>query len=184
MNIDRDTFALPVIRFGFVVSGILAIYLAINNFLPNLTAMSMVTLLDSKSEAWSFLISTTIAPAILTILAFVLIRYSDNLARRLVPDAVVGMPEFESSLYRVVFTGCGVLVLSWALPRIAQVLSNIFMMHGDSVPNNMHRQLTESNWISIIYFCLQSAIGLYLIVGAPHLVKWQVNRSRRGKQAG
>ncbi len=116
MNINRDTLALPLIRFGFVFSGILAFYISIANFLPNLTAMSMVTMLDSASESVSFLVSATIAPIILLVLAFVLIRSSDRFARKLLPDDTLGIPTFESAIYRVAFTVCGVLVLSWALP--------------------------------------------------------------------
>ena len=183
MNIDRDSFAQPLIRFGFVFAGILAFYISIANFLPNLTAMSMVTMLDSTAESLSFLLSATIAPVLLLILALVMIRFSDRFAHKLLPTESVGFPTFESAIYRVAFTVCGVLVLSWALPRIAQILSNIAVMKSDTLPNDMHAELTQSNWISLIYFCLQSAIAVYLIWGAPHLVKWQVNRSSNGQNA-
>ena len=183
MNINRETHALPLIRFGFVFAGILAFYLSIANFLPNLAAMAMVTMLDSTSESISFLFSATIAPITLLILAFVMIRFSDRFARRLLPDDTVEIPIFESAIYRVAFTTCGVLVLSWALPRIGQILSNIAVMKSKTLPNEMHTEFTESNWISLIYFCLQSAIAVYLIWGAPNLVKWQVQRCHNGEIA-
>jgi len=143
MNINRETNALPIIRFGFVLAGILAFYISIANFLPNLTAMSMVTMLDSRSESVSFLVSATIAPAILLILSFVMIRFSDRFSRKLLPDESLGVPAFESAIYRVAFTVCGVLVLSWALPRIGQILSNLAVMQANAVPDEMHAGLTN-----------------------------------------
>ncbi len=183
MNIDRESLALPVIRFGFVFSGILALYISIANFLPNLTAMSMITLLESTSESLSFLLSATIAPALLLILAFVMIRFSDRFARQILPTESVEIPVFESAIYRVAFTACGVLVLSWAIPRIGQILSNVVAMNSNAFPDDMNAGMTESNWPSLIYFCIQSTIAGYLIWGAPHLVKWQVARSRNGENA-
>ena len=183
MNIDRDSLAQPLIRFGFVFAGILAFYISIANFLPNLTAMSMVTMLESRAESLSFMLSATIAPILLLTISFVMIRFSARFANKLLPSESVESQTLEAAIYRVAFTVSGVLVLSWALPRIAQILSNIAAMKFDAVPENMHADLTESNWISLIYFCIQCGIAVYLIWGAPHLVKWQVNRSSNSQSA-
>ncbi|MEM7457609.1 MAG: hypothetical protein AAF456_24985 [Planctomycetota bacterium] len=177
MTNNQDSIALPLIRFGFISAGILALYISIADFIPNIVGLSMLALLEPVPDQISFLVSVAIAPCILLFLAYKLIRNSDQLARKLVPEGSNDVSTIEAAIYRVILTACGVVVLSWALPQIGQVLSNIIVTQQEDYPPEFRGMLTESNWGGIVYFCIQSAIGAYLIWGAPHLVKWQVDRA-------
>ena len=177
MNIDRNSVALPIIRFGFVVAGIIAIYTSINDFLPHLTIMMQTSYSGSFFEEFTFYLPVTIAPLCMLALAFVLIRYCDFFARKILPVEAIDLPKFEAAIYRVAFTGCGVLVLSWALPTAVLILTNFTMLSADQIPSEWEQFVSQSTWPQLVYFGVQTALAVYLIVGAPHFVKWQVARN-------
>jgi hypothetical protein len=74
------------------------------------------------------------------------------------------------AICRVAAMFSGVLVLVWCLPKI------IRMVVGFTYCGGRYEEVLATTWPTLVGFILQLAIGVYLLLGAPHLVRWQVRK--------
>ena len=76
------------------------------------------------------------------------------------------------AMFQLAAVFSGVLVLSWALPKLVQLAIN-FSLVKDSV---FLEDFIKHNWPTWVGYVLQVVLGVYLLVGAPHLVRWQIRK--------
>jgi len=78
---------------------------------------------------------------------------------------------WEPVAYKLIATLCGVLILASTLPLLGPVLSFIIMSIGEG--NN---KAILGIFAIATLFAVSIGIGIYLALGAPHLVKWRIKR--------
>ena len=161
-------------RLAWALVGAFAIVRGVETLQPSLEMLPLMWVLRLETEPLHWIILEALAaPALLFASGFLLIRYCDSLASRFGGAAAENVPDWEPRAYRLAFTACGVLALSWALPKLGQVASNLaFGLVGRTEYDSMRR----SGWILAVWMAVQCAAGTYLLLGAPHIVKWQVRR--------
>jgi len=96
---------------------------------------------------------------------------------RLGHNADEQIPYWEFAAYRLAFTFAGILIISWALPRLGQVAMNLTIRN---IP--LAGPQTGSALNSLLWLIVQCAIGVYLIIGAPYIIKWQTKRPSQNKE--
>ena len=77
------------------------------------------------------------------------------------------------AIYQVTMSVAGIVVLAWALPKLAQVAVNLSITHHDP---SWKEEIIRRTWPILVGFVLQTILGVYLLFGAPHLSRWQVQR--------
>jgi len=163
----------PWVRIACVVLGLFAIVRAVEVLHPVINVLSMLPREGfDRTELFWALLGTIPAPSVLLAGGYCLIRYSCYLSTRIAHSADQQLPSWEYAAYRLAFTFAGILVISWALPRLGQVALNL-----TSRDNPMSEEMRRSAWNSLLWLVVQSAIGAYLVIGAPHIIKWQTRRS-------
>ena len=73
--------------------------------------------------------------------------------------------------YRLASVFCGILVAYWVAESMPRV---ILILHR----HNQTGYFAENyEWISILGVLLRLTLGIYLLCGAPHFVRWQVKKT-------
>jgi hypothetical protein len=103
------------------------------------------------------------------VFAFLLLIRTDNWAHRLLGlkklEIAHDFPQFAVSVCRITAVFCGVLLIYYAVPTITPLIRNRFE------PEEMrYSGLTLANLTRFV-------LGFYLVYGAPHFVRWQVNKT-------
>ncbi|MHC4155705.1 MAG: hypothetical protein ACYST6_12390 [Planctomycetota bacterium] len=170
-----DTWA----RAAVVLIGVVAIVRGVEMLDPVVHILSLFAKEPEQiPELFWALVATVVAPGVLFYCGYLLIRYCQTISARLCNTAGKPGPYWEYAAYRLGFMLCGILVISWALPRLGQVCHNL-AIRGDLVGE--HREyLRQSAWVMLLWAFIQCAIGVYLIIGSPHIIKWQMKRGESG----
>ena len=160
------------VRIVFVFLGAIAILRGVEELTPLVNILSMLPRegIDFRELLWAS-IGTIVAPTVLIVGGYQLIRRCQILTERLCKAHDKPIPYWEYAAYRLGFTLCGILVISWALPKLGQIFLNFSMRD-----NPMNENLIRSAFNMLIWLVMQSGIGIYLILGAPHIIRWQVKR--------
>lgn len=165
------------VRIALVLMGVFAAVLAVEQLNPVVNVLAQVPTDGWETSMMWTILGVLVAPIALLICSFVLIRYCHSLAivvTRPARNKVV--PYWEQAAYRLGSTICGILVISWALPRAGQIGFSMAWRQDPEVSAYLRPDVERSIWISLVYMGLQTLIGVYLLWGAPHLVKWQLRR--------
>jgi hypothetical protein len=164
------------VRTAFVFLGVIAVVCGITLLNPIRHILSMLTNeapFDYTELFWNF-VGSIPAPTVLFIGGLCLIRYSNYLSVRLSRNADDKIPYWEFAAYRLAFTFAGILIISWALPRLGQVAVDFAVRNIPLVGPQAGSSLNSLFWLSF-----QCAFGAYLIIGAPHNIKWQTHRTNQ-----
>ena len=129
---------------------------------------------DAMHWAW-FPVCSPFVPVSLIALGCILIfvpprRFHQPQAGQAVQDGL-GLSTHEICLIAATFAG--VIILGWAMPKLFHTVIN-FTLSEDSL---RREYLIRRTWPTVVGFVLQAALGFYLFLGAPHLVRWQVERT-------
>jgi hypothetical protein len=176
---DSNITCIKLTRAGFVASGALGIVLTVYETLPTFAEYVTYAAMNFQRGIVPPLVASAFAPFVTLAICWHLIVNSDSMARRLFPNDNPLHTEIESAIYRVAFTSIGLLILVTTLPAFIHAIGYEFVANADSNfwPGDFYDNFTLYNLPHIIAFTLQFAVAIYLIVGAPHLIKWQVSRS-------
>ena len=119
--------------------------------------------------------------AFITFLIFQLLFRGEKWAVKIVP-----VEEIETNqekiftlpiAFRFGFVLCGVLIIYWVLGSIPRVIFSFFGLYRrqTGVPLSFHE------WSTLLSVIFRLALGVYLIFGAPHFVRWQVRQVQEHK---
>lgn len=73
--------------------------------------------------------------------------------------------------YRLAFVICGILIIFWALSYVPRFFVILYTRFQQGMFHN------SSDWLTLLIIMVQLTIGIYLLCGAPHFVRWQVKKS-------
>ena len=165
------------VRIAFVLLGIFAIIMGVWTSIPVVRSLAYIPLEGWNAELAWILVVTLLAPAVMCVCAYILIRYCHHFASRLNAYAACSVPYWERAVYRLLSTFFGILLIALALPELGQVVLNL--MSAERFEGQM--DLRTSAIALIVRISIQTLFGLYLLLGAPHLIKWQLRRVARAE---
>lgn len=103
------------------------------------------------------------------VLAYQLIVRGDRWAHKIIGDTQTNGTEdilpFAISIYRITTVFCGVLIIYQAISTIEPYIRYF-----------LNPEITHGHSLTIPGLA-QWVLGLYLVFGAPHFVRWQANRT-------
>jgi hypothetical protein len=122
------------------------------------------------SRAWGLCVSLAIVlfPLGLGGLGFYLLR-----AHRI--DTREGSPLAPTDLWQIAAMFAGALVLSFAMPRLSQIVLNFNLNYAPGALGT-REYIAVQHWTAVLSFILEIALGVYLLLGAPRLVRWHMSR--------
>ena len=165
----------PWVRAAWVAIGVFAMVRAVEVLHP---AINMLAMLANKGMNYDVilwgLVGSLPAPTVLLVGGYCLIRHSPYLTMWATRKADQQIPYGEYAAYRLAFTLAGILTISWALPRLGEVTVNLA-----SQDSPFGEEYRRSAWNTLLWLVVQCGIGAYLIIGAPHIIRWQHGRSDR-----
>ena len=162
------------VRIAIVLIGMVAILRGVEVLHPVVNILMMFPREGVEfRELLRALFGTLIAPSVLIFGGCILIRYCQNISVRLCNTPSKPTPYWEYATYRLGFMLCGILAISWALPKLGQVCHNLAIRDN---PMSVNLNLRQSAWITLFWLCIQCGIGGYLIAGSPNIIKWQMKR--------
>ena len=171
--------AVNLTRAGLIASGVLGIVLTAFAMLPSFGEYVTHAAMNYQRGILAPLIASALAPAITLGICWYLITGSDSIAQRLFPDESPDSTQTERAIYRVVFTSMGILMLVSTFPSFIHAIGNTFVENAESNlwPDDFYNQFTFYNLPYIVAFIVQFALAIYLIIGAPRLIRWQTSRN-------
>ena len=164
------------VRIALVLLGIYAALKAVWGLDPIIKHMVM-NFPRSGEQARVFILASCgllATPIALLACGGVLIRWCDRIAGRINPSSGELVAGLEKAAYTIASTFCGIMVLSSSIPNLAAIAVNMCI---SGAPDTIKDSLSRHNWTVGVYTLLQTAIGAYLLIGAPRIVKWQMARS-------
>ena len=115
------------------------------------------------------------------LLAFILLRYADDISAKMFSEDVQAIPEGahpKDDWYVLAVTVLGISLLIWFVPiKIAQCLSNFFWPVGDTEAL-FRTDMRPYAWRALLETVMQLGLGLYLVLGARAIVTF-VRKLRR-----
>ena len=146
-----------------VYIGIWAVFLVL--------AIPQLFLADSVNAV--SVLSTVLGIAIMGLIVYLLLCKSDLFVERIVgPEEPVRKDvDWLPFAFRLTAVFAGMLYLYWVIPRM---ISSIRWYIVSTRPGMMS---TRSPWSEIVGWIAQLALGVYLVFGAPHFVRWQVRKT-------
>lgn len=134
-----------------------------------------------------FLLFVTIF-SILFFPSYYLIFKSDRLAEMItgpLSEKEIAVTKIHIVTYfRVMLFFCGIVIIFNSMEFLVQ--SAIFMLEGPRVVIQSFVQnefsaisMSFSNWAGLFANLCKVVLGIYLVLGAPHFVRWQLKKSQR-----
>ncbi len=153
------------------VAGVFLIVIGIEQIQPLSTAVGrIVERTWYISPAWGLCVSLAIVlfPVGLGALGFYLVR-----AQRI--DSRQGSALAPIDLWTIAAMFAGALVLSFALPRLWQIVAYFNANYAPGA-RGVRQYIAVHNWTYVSSFILEVTLGIYLLLGAPHLARWHTSR--------
>ena len=166
-------------RAGIVVVGFVSIGFALYFLKPlfGTIATFLANAGDSCSALgqgnWLILIGVLLGPSVLLATGLILIRRADFIAVRLFSHAALTA---EVVIYRTIFAGIGLLLLTTGFARLATLIGNVALKFFSDSPIPMGE---SAFWPWVISSALNFSLGLYLFLGAPRLLGWHLGRCEK-----
>jgi hypothetical protein len=135
-------------------------------------AFSFLTPSDNWLSQWAISLSALLPLIFLLTAAFILIRYSDVIAKRLFyKDEPISLSKdgISEGWYVFAFSIIGATLLVWEIPsNLAQIVVNFSI---PEIPDHLHihKEAERAGWILIIHAIIKLGIGLYLVFGAKKI---------------
>lgn len=129
-------------------------------------------------HAWP-LICYFSAPVSLFIVGFILVRRSHVITVRVFEMDECQTMRWEPAAYKLVATFSGLLILGWSLPRLGEFV--YFVIKDQYIDPLEVSELVFPVLPMFIWFGLQIVFAIYLLFGAPHIVRWQLDRGSSPK---
>lgn len=151
--------------------GVFAIIRGVETLNPTIQILSMLPAggWEDGSVLWGAA-GALVAPIVLFAMGFLLIRYSPAISARLASGFGDEMLDWEPRAYSIAFLACGVLIVSWALPRLGQVANNLAF---SGASEELDSQIRRSGMVMLVWLTVQFILGMCLIVFGRRIVKWQ-----------
>jgi len=159
-------------RNGLILIGIYAIIEAVAQLLPTMKILAEMQPygIMHLGAGWA-LFGFFATPATLAFLGIYLIWNSHKITAYNYDDFET-RTTWEPIAYKLAATFCGILILSLSLPMVGEFASSLaYWVFTDRSIHGL------SCLISAIWISIQIGLGAYLIYGAPHIVRWQINRN-------
>ena len=164
-----------------VLMAVLGLYILFHLFKDCGVIFSLVQYADlDEINMVKVVIISILYLAIYIIFIYQLLFKGDKWSRKIVSDTLSqddSQPDicWLTVSYRLAAFVCGIIILFWTLPAMINFVVHIFVQaqYGELV-REQHKSLYRNNTIVTI---LRLAISIYLICGAPHIVRWQVKKS-------
>ena len=162
------------VRAAIVLLGMIAILRGVEVLHSAVNILTMFSRegVDFRELSGAF-IGTIIAPSVLIFGGCYLIRNCQNISARFCNTPGTPAPYWEYAAYRLGFMLCGILAISWALPKLGQVFHNL-AVNDSWVAQKWNTR--RSAWVTLFWLSIQCGMGVYLIVGSPSIIKWQMKR--------
>jgi len=135
--------------------------------------------LQSNPYIVFFILFYLICILISVIFIYQLLFRGSKWARRIAgPDTPSDSPDKDHTdwipLYRLAFLCCGVLMLFWALPPAARLIyAWLLESREEFLPSRLRINIFDG-----ITTAVRFALSLYLILGAPHLLRWHLSQPK------
>lgn len=114
----------------------------------------------------------------LTLIVYFLLYRADKWAAKIVKNDNLEDAQPKVSwlpiVYRLVAVSCGILYLYWIVPLMISTLHAHLMMSRQDVLVDTNLDVTLNQFLTWVILL---ALGIYLLCGAPHFVRWQVKKT-------
>jgi len=121
------------------------------------------------------LLSDLVIPFILFFLGFYLIRQSHVITAWNFSEEEVEVKSWEPAAYKLGMTLAAIFLLSWTFPEFGYL---VYIIACNISNGSIYGSLPYI--CTAIWFLVLTAFAVYLLYGAPHIVRWQL---RRGKSS-
>jgi len=170
--------------FAKLVLTTLGIFILLD-FLSYLELPSRLTKGYSDAVVGPLLVTAgSLAP--LCILAYYLLFKSDSLARKM-----VGLTNEDTSDvsriwvvagFRLTLFFCGVIIISGSVEFLVRVAGFVIVGPGLIVNMILYKYIDTTfrlgfrEWLRLFVDVCRAVLGIYLVLGAPHFVRWQIRK--------
>ncbi|MEL7498325.1 MAG: hypothetical protein AAFN77_12000 [Planctomycetota bacterium] len=129
--------------------------------------------------------SMLVTPIISIGVSTYLIVKCDDISNQLFPDNTEDPRDIERAIYRVALSAVAVLIFAETLPHFIHAFGMTIVEQYEfgEVITNEHT-FSVFNAPYLISFVFKLLIGFYLLLGAPHIVEWQMERTEPRKHLG
>lgn len=161
-----------------ILLAVLGIYTLLN-LLPQLS-MNLAMMLYGDLGNYSIIEKIMIFLwMLLHITVILVIAYQLLFRGRLWAGKIVGEQADESqkvvislsATYRLAFVVCGTLITFWALSYVPRFFIILYSRYQQGMFRNGY------DWLNLLIAPIRLTIGIYLLCGAPHFVRWQVKKT-------
>ncbi len=119
-----------------------------------------------------------VTPVVSVAVSWYLVANSTSIANGLFPDDQASPQQIERAMYRVGLTAVAVLIFAETLPHFVHAFGMTIIEQyefGEIITTGHTFSLFNAPYL--ISFVFKLLIASYLLIGAPHLVNWQMSRS-------
>ena len=130
-------------------------------------------LFAGDSLKWNAVVFSFLNIPFAGLIAYLLFSRADFFAEKVVgeEETTPSTMDWLPFAFRLTSVFAGVLYLHWTVPRIISTIALYVSLKGA-------RSVTcYSRWQPIVTWVIQLGLGIYLVCGAPHFVRWQVKKT-------
>jgi len=124
-------------------------------------------------------ISMLVSPVVSYGVSGYLIAKCDRIASGMFPSGSATSHDVERAIYRVVLTAVAILIFAETMPHFIHAFGMTIIEQyeiGELIQNE--GTFSRYNAPYLISFVFKLIIAFYLLIGAPYLVEWQMDRSQ------
>lgn len=159
----------------------IAIYVALGLFAA-VTYLPIIFFENLKALAVRWIAVLVAMLAVYAAIVYVLIRYSDRIAERIVkPEAeseIEGQAPFRlAAAFRICSVLAGFVFLYKFITKVFAILPALIRVWlGGEAPQRFNMYY-HAQWQTYFTWAFLLIIGVYLLCGAPHFVRWHVRKT-------
>ena len=167
-----------------MLSGI-GIFFAIRLIAPITTAISWAVAYRAEGPVFTALFGVAVAALCLAAVCYIFIYKREQLAKRII--GTDGLPEPDSPVewlpvaFRLISIAAGLYCLHTVLWHVTNALIRYAMYKPRSVPGYKTiytgYAARSLNIEGLLVWLIMLTIGIYLVWGAPHFVRWHVRKT-------
>lgn len=178
--------AVDLTRIGIFLCGLMGITLTACIVVPGSTErIALAFNADQYYTQLPVIVSLLVAPTISICVSLYLVLKSNSIAHRLFLDTKSTPNQIELAMYRVALTAVAILIFTDTLPNLLNAIGIVIIDQHVLAPDyRLELSFTLYRVPYFVAFAIQISIASYLLFGAPHLVNWQIARSREWENSG
>ncbi len=163
---------------SLVLMAIFLLLLVLTTLAP--LATELPDLVDNPSESdiamcWG----CVLAYAPLAVFAGILLLFREKIAERLCRAMDTSPVAWEVAVFRVVVFSAGIAILSKSLPALADIPRQLVDLLDNEPAPGLEPLLWDTLWNHGVYVIVQLALAIYLLAGAPGLLRWHFRQIER-----